>query len=240
MAAFANRVVPVKLQVLFFVLVAAALIVPSGYAQGPVRVLLRNRLRCFGSRNNRAPIYNPHSRNHRRRPSHHRGWRGLLHLCRAFPAGTYDVKVDFAGFHELRAEGYCPAHQRSDRSAQRRSEGCGNRRGDRGQSGGPGRSGQLRRGPPTRSVATRWTSLAIVGRNAVELLKIIPGAQNSGGWNGQYNGEVAAFNSGAGAYTVNGTRFRSDGRRQRRRQRDRPRLQWRRHGDAERRRWSRK
>jgi len=49
--------------------------------------------------------------------------------------------------------------------------------------------------------------LAIVGRNAVELLKIIPGAQNSGGWNGQYNGEVTAFNSGAGAYTVNGTRF---------------------------------
>ena len=49
--------------------------------------------------------------------------------------------------------------------------------------------------------------LAIVGRNAVELLKIIPGAQNSGGWNGQYNGEVTAFSSGAGAYTVNGTRF---------------------------------
>ena len=49
--------------------------------------------------------------------------------------------------------------------------------------------------------------LAIVGRNAVELLKIIPGAQNSGGWNGQYNGEVAGFSSGAGAYTVNGTRF---------------------------------
>jgi hypothetical protein len=49
--------------------------------------------------------------------------------------------------------------------------------------------------------------LAIVGRNAVELLKLIPGAQNSGGWNGQYNGEVSSFNSGAGAYTVNGTRF---------------------------------
>jgi hypothetical protein len=49
--------------------------------------------------------------------------------------------------------------------------------------------------------------LAIVGRNAVELLKLIPGAQNSGGWNGQYNGEVAAFNAGAGAYSVNGTRF---------------------------------
>ncbi len=50
-------------------------------------------------------------------------------------------------------------------------------------------------------------NLAIVGRNAVELLKLLPGAQNSGGWNGQYDGEVASFNSGAGAFTVNGTRF---------------------------------
>ncbi|HTY85570.1 MAG TPA: carboxypeptidase regulatory-like domain-containing protein [Silvibacterium sp.] len=50
-------------------------------------------------------------------------------------------------------------------------------------------------------------NLAIVGRNAVELVKLLPGAQNSGGWNGPYNGETAAFNSGAGAYTVNGTRF---------------------------------
>ena len=50
-------------------------------------------------------------------------------------------------------------------------------------------------------------NLAIVGRNAVELVKILPGAQNSGGWNGPYSGETAGFNAGAGAYTVNGTRF---------------------------------
>jgi len=50
-------------------------------------------------------------------------------------------------------------------------------------------------------------NLAIVGRNAVELVKILPGAQNSGGWNGPYTGDTAAFNGGAGAYTVNGTRF---------------------------------
>lgn len=45
-------------------------------------------------------------------------------------------------------------------------------------------------------------NLAIVGRNAVELLKIIPGVVNSGG----YSGEVAAFNQGVGSYEVNGTR----------------------------------
>lgn len=50
-------------------------------------------------------------------------------------------------------------------------------------------------------------NLAIVGRNAVELVKILPGAQNSGGWNGPYGGETAGFDKGAGAYTVNGTRF---------------------------------
>lgn len=50
-------------------------------------------------------------------------------------------------------------------------------------------------------------NLAIEGRNTVELLKIIPGAQNSGGWNGTYTGELTSFNNGAGAYTVNGTRF---------------------------------
>ena len=50
-------------------------------------------------------------------------------------------------------------------------------------------------------------NLAIIGRNAVELLKILPGAQNSGGWNGVNTGEVTSFNGGAGAYTVNGTRF---------------------------------
>ena len=55
--------------------------------------------------------------------------------------------------------------------------------------------------------AKQVDNLAIIGRNAVELLKILPGAQNSGGWNGVYTGETAAFNGGAGAYTVNGTRF---------------------------------
>lgn len=50
-------------------------------------------------------------------------------------------------------------------------------------------------------------NLAIVGRNAIELMKIMPGSQNSGGWNGKYSGEVSGFNMGAGAYTVNGTRF---------------------------------
>jgi hypothetical protein len=50
-------------------------------------------------------------------------------------------------------------------------------------------------------------NLSIEGRNAVELLKVIPGAQNSGGWNGVYDPSTSSFNTGAGSYTVNGTRF---------------------------------
>lgn len=45
-------------------------------------------------------------------------------------------------------------------------------------------------------------NLAIVGRNAVELLKILPGVVNQGG----FNGEVTAFNGGVGSYNINGTR----------------------------------
>ncbi|MHB8736235.1 MAG: carboxypeptidase-like regulatory domain-containing protein, partial [Terriglobales bacterium] len=44
-------------------------------------------------------------------------------------------------------------------------------------------------------------NLAIVGRNAVELLKILPGVVNTG-----YTGEVTAFNQGVGSYNINGTR----------------------------------
>ncbi|MBZ5666292.1 MAG: carboxypeptidase-like regulatory domain-containing protein [Acidobacteriia bacterium] len=55
--------------------------------------------------------------------------------------------------------------------------------------------------------AKQLDNLSIIGRNAVELLKILPGAQNSGGWNGVYDPQTTSFNTGAGAYTVNGTRF---------------------------------
>ena len=44
-------------------------------------------------------------------------------------------------------------------------------------------------------------NLAIIGRNAVELLKIIPGVVNSG-----FDGETTAFNGGVGSYNINGTR----------------------------------
>lgn len=55
--------------------------------------------------------------------------------------------------------------------------------------------------------AKQVENLSIIGRNTIELFKIIPGANNTGGWNGQYSGEVASFNTGVGAHTVNGVRF---------------------------------
>jgi hypothetical protein len=49
-------------------------------------------------------------------------------------------------------------------------------------------------------------NLSVVGRSAVELLKIIPGTVFTGGRYGDTGGEVIAFNEGIGNYNVAGTR----------------------------------
>ncbi|RPI21674.1 MAG: carboxypeptidase regulatory-like domain-containing protein [Acidobacteria bacterium] len=49
-------------------------------------------------------------------------------------------------------------------------------------------------------------NFAIVGRSAVELLKILPGTVFLGGRNSPTGGEVVGFDEGIGAYRVNGTR----------------------------------
>ncbi|RPJ86652.1 MAG: TonB-dependent receptor, partial [Acidobacteria bacterium] len=49
-------------------------------------------------------------------------------------------------------------------------------------------------------------NLSIVGRSAVELLKILPGTVFMGGRNSPTGGEVAGFDEGIGSYRVNGTR----------------------------------
>jgi hypothetical protein len=122
------------------------------------------------------------------------------------PAGTYDVKVDFAGFTSFVQKGIV-LHINDQIDLRNVILKVAT----------SGATVEVRAEAETVPVSSGETSytlgskqvdeLAIIGRNAVELLKVIPGAQNSGGWNGQYNGEVSAFNSGAGAYTVNGTRF---------------------------------
>ena len=47
----------------------------------------------------------------------------------------------------------------------------------------------------------------IEGRSAIELLGLIPGASNTGNWNGTYNSASAGFTQNASAFTVNGNRF---------------------------------
>ncbi|MGA2184227.1 MAG: carboxypeptidase regulatory-like domain-containing protein [Bryobacteraceae bacterium] len=122
------------------------------------------------------------------------------------PPGTYDVKVESSGFTAFLQKGFV-LHVNDQVDL----------KGIVLKLASTGTAVEVTAETPVVPVSSGETSytlgnkqvdeLAIVGRNAVELLKIIPGAQNSGGWNGQYNGEVAAFNAGAGAYTVNGTRF---------------------------------
>jgi hypothetical protein len=54
---------------------------------------------------------------------------------------------------------------------------------------------------------TQLEAVPLMGRSVIELLGLIPGSQNTGGFNGKYSGEVAGFTQNAPTYTVNGTRF---------------------------------
>ena len=50
-------------------------------------------------------------------------------------------------------------------------------------------------------------NMDIEGRSAIELLGLIPGAGNTGNFNGTYNSASAGFTQNASAFTVNGNRF---------------------------------
>ena len=51
-------------------------------------------------------------------------------------------------------------------------------------------------------------NLNIMGRSAIELLSLVPGAADSGKLNvDTYSGQVAGFTPNASAYSVNGNRF---------------------------------
>jgi hypothetical protein len=54
---------------------------------------------------------------------------------------------------------------------------------------------------------TQLHNMDIEGRSAIELLGLIPGAGNTGNFNGAYNGASAGFTQNSSAFTVNGNRF---------------------------------
>ena len=54
---------------------------------------------------------------------------------------------------------------------------------------------------------TQLHNMDIEGRSAIELLGLIPGAGNTGNFNGTYNGASAGFTQNSSAFTVNGNRF---------------------------------
>jgi hypothetical protein len=199
MAKLANRTALV-LQVLCFVLVAAAL-----YAQGTGTCTLTGTV--YDASGAVIPSANVQltletTATSRRTTADAVGFFTFVGV----PAGTYEVKIDVAGFTTfVQKEIALHINDQIDLRNIVLKVAI------------TGAAIEVRAEAPVVPVSSGETSytlgskqvdeLAIVGRNAVELLKIIPGAQNSGGWNGTYNGEVSAFNSGAGAYTVNGTRF---------------------------------
>jgi hypothetical protein len=54
---------------------------------------------------------------------------------------------------------------------------------------------------------TQIHNLNIEGRSAIELLGLIPGAGNTGNFNGTYNSASAGFTQNSSSFTVNGNRF---------------------------------
>ena len=123
------------------------------------------------------------------------------------PAGTYDLRVESKGFAPLVQTGLV-LHINDQIDLKQISLKVAGTEAAVEVSGAPTDVIPVSSGEVSYTLTNKQIeNLAIVGRNAVELLKILPGAQNSGGWNGPYSGETAGFNTGAGAYTVNGTRF---------------------------------
>jgi hypothetical protein len=123
------------------------------------------------------------------------------------PAGIYDIKIEVQGFAAFTQTGI-PLHINDQIDLQQIALKVAGGAATVEVTAAPAEIIPESSGDVSYTITAKQVdNLAIIGRNAVELLKILPGAQNSGGWNGVNTGEVTSFNGGAGAYTVNGTRF---------------------------------
>ncbi|MGO9403421.1 MAG: carboxypeptidase regulatory-like domain-containing protein [Terriglobales bacterium] len=123
------------------------------------------------------------------------------------PAGTYDVKVEAKGFAAFTQTGI-PLHINDQIDLRQIALKVAGNAATVEVTAAPAQIIPESSGDVSYTItAKQLDNLAIIGRNAIELLKILPGTANSGGWNGVYDPETTTFNTGAGAYTVNGTRF---------------------------------
>ncbi|MGA7566806.1 MAG: carboxypeptidase regulatory-like domain-containing protein [Terriglobales bacterium] len=123
------------------------------------------------------------------------------------PAATYDVKFDKQGFAELRrnivlhiADHVEIPNIRMAVSGVKESMTVT----AEGASVTPDSTGEISYTLTSKQVQ----NLDIEGRNAIELLGLVPGAADSGNFNTDtYSGQTAGFTQNASAYSVNGNRF---------------------------------
>jgi len=123
------------------------------------------------------------------------------------PAGTYDVKVEANGFAAFTRTGI-PLHINDQIDLKQIALKVAGGAATVEVTAAPAQIIPESSGDVSYTLTAKQVdNLAIIGRNVVQLINILPGAENAGGWNGVNTGETTQFNLGAGAYTVNGTRF---------------------------------
>jgi hypothetical protein len=132
--------------------------------------------------------------------------RGFFSLV-GIPVSTYDVKVSAKGFNSLMRKGVV-VHINDQVELK------GIELAVAGTTYSVTVTAQADELTPTTSGEVSYTitetqlhNLDIEGRSAIELLGLVPGAANTGNFNGTYNGASAGFTQNSSAFTVNGNRF---------------------------------
>jgi hypothetical protein len=132
--------------------------------------------------------------------------RGFFSLV-GLPVATYDVKVSAKGFNSLLRKGIS-VH------IDDQIELKGIQLGVAGANFSVTVTAEANELTPTTSGEVSYTisdtqlhNMDIEGRSAIELLGLVPGAANTGNFNGTYNSSSAGFTQNSSAFTVNGNRF---------------------------------
>jgi hypothetical protein len=132
--------------------------------------------------------------------------RGYFSLV-GVPVGTYAVEVSASGFNKLVRKGIA-VHINDQIDLKGIALGVAGATTSVTVSAAPDEMTPSTSGEVSYTITDdQMHNMNIQGRSAIELLGLIPGAGNTGNFNGAYNSASAGFTQNASSYTVNGNRF---------------------------------